>query len=128
MGRRQRRHWTADEKARIVAESSAPGVNISDVAWRHGVNRGLLSVWRRHARDGADYHKSGAAPHFILVEVDDGHHAAVSDRRRRPGRPAGSCSGAGRIEFDLRSRRLVFSGGVDPGLAAAIVEAVQSRR
>jgi transposase-like protein len=31
MGRRQRRHWTAEEKARIVAESSAAGVNISDV-------------------------------------------------------------------------------------------------
>ena len=128
MGRRQRRHWTADEKARIVAESSVPGVNISDVARRHGVNRGLLSVWRRHARDGADDAETGAAPHFIPVEVGDVHPAAVSDRRRGSGRPAGSSSAAGRIEFDLRSGRLVFSGGVDPGLAAAIVEAARSRR
>ncbi|NUB27776.1 transposase, partial [Azospirillum brasilense] len=38
-GRRQRRSYTAQEKARIVAESAAPGANISDVARRNGVNR-----------------------------------------------------------------------------------------
>lgn len=48
-GRRQRRSYTAEEKARIVAESAAPGVNISEVARRNGVNRGLLTVWRREA-------------------------------------------------------------------------------
>ncbi len=128
MGRRQRRHWTADEKARIVAESSLPGVNISDVARRHGMNRGLLSVWRRHARDGADDGGTEAVPHFVPVEVSDEQPAAVSDQRHGPGRPAGSNSAAGRIEFDLRSGRLVFSGGVDPGLAAAIVEAARRGR
>jgi transposase len=45
--RRQRRSYTAEEKARIVAESAAPGANISEVARRNGVNRGLLTVWRR---------------------------------------------------------------------------------
>ena len=67
MGRRQRRHWTADEKARIVAESSEPGVNISDVARRHGLNRGLLSVWRRHARDEADDGRTGTTSHIFGV-------------------------------------------------------------
>ena len=46
-GRRRRRRWTAEEKARIVAESFEEGVNISEVARRHGVVRGLLTVWRR---------------------------------------------------------------------------------
>lgn len=41
-GRRQRRSYTAEEKARIVAESAAPDANISEVARRNGVNRGLL--------------------------------------------------------------------------------------
>ena len=38
-GRRQRRSYTAEEKARIVAESAAPDANISEVARRNGVNR-----------------------------------------------------------------------------------------
>ncbi len=48
-GRRQRRSWSGEEKARIVAESAAPAANISDVARRNGVNRGLLTAWRRQA-------------------------------------------------------------------------------
>jgi transposase-like protein len=46
-GQRRRRRWTAEEKARIVAESFEEGANISEVARRHGVVRGLLTVWRR---------------------------------------------------------------------------------
>lgn len=46
-GRRRRRNWTDDERAQIVAESAVPGANISDVARRWGVHRGLLTVWRR---------------------------------------------------------------------------------
>ena len=128
MGRRQRRHWTAAEKARIVAESSEPGVNISDVARRYGVNRGLLSVWRRHVRDGGGDAGADASAQFIPIEVGDERPGAVCAQRRAPGRLAGSGAVGGRIEFDLRSGRLVFSGGVDPGLAAAIVEAARSRR
>lgn len=48
-GHRQRRNWTDEEKARILTESAEPGVNISAVARRWGVNRGLLNVWRRQA-------------------------------------------------------------------------------
>src|ERR1700694_1902834 len=45
-GQRRRRRWTAQEKARIVAESFEEGANISEVARRNGVVRGLLTVWR----------------------------------------------------------------------------------
>jgi transposase len=41
-GQRRRRRWTAEEKARIVAESFEEGANISEVARRHGVVRGLI--------------------------------------------------------------------------------------
>jgi transposase len=50
-GNRRRRSWTSAEKARIVAESLAPDANISDVARRNGVSRGLLTVWRRQTRE-----------------------------------------------------------------------------
>ena len=40
----RRRRWTIEEKAAIVTESRRAGVNISDVARRFGVNRGLLQT------------------------------------------------------------------------------------
>jgi transposase len=46
----KRRRWSDAEKVRIVAESAEAGVNISEVARRNGVSRGLLNVWRREAR------------------------------------------------------------------------------
>lgn len=122
-GRRQRRRWTADEKMHIVAESAAPGASIAEVARRHGVNRGLLTVWRRQVGVvAADTGADGGAPRFIPV---------MSDKETPPpgavsGGPAISAEpAAGRIEVDLRAGRLVFCGGVDPGLAVAILAAVR---
>src|ERR1700739_1717495 len=51
-GKRRRRRWTAEEKARIVAESFEEGANISEVARRNGVVRGLLTVWRHKVAAG----------------------------------------------------------------------------
>jgi transposase len=45
----RRRRWSAEEKARIVAETTMPGTRVADVARRHGVSRGLLYTWRREA-------------------------------------------------------------------------------
>ena len=69
-GRRQRRDWTVEEKARIVAESFEPGVNISDVARRNGVSRGLLGVWRRQARESGTSLTAQAM--FATVRLEDG--------------------------------------------------------
>ena len=43
----QRQRWTAGEKARMVEESSQPGMNVSYVARRHGVAPNLLFRWRK---------------------------------------------------------------------------------
>ena len=69
-GLRRRRDWSDAEKARILAESADPEVNISEVARRNGVSRGLLNVWRRKAR-----HASGELPQFVQVKLDDGVEA-----------------------------------------------------
>jgi transposase len=47
-----RRRWSAEAKARIVAESLAPGVVISDVARRHDLRPQQLLTWRHQARQG----------------------------------------------------------------------------
>ena len=47
-----RRRWSAAAKARIVAESLAPGVVISEVARRHDLRPQQLFAWRHQARQG----------------------------------------------------------------------------
>lgn len=47
-----RRRWTAAAKARIVAESFAPGAMVTVVARRHGLAAQQVHGWRRLARDG----------------------------------------------------------------------------
>ena len=47
-----RRRWSVEAKARIVAESLAPGVVISEVARRHDLRPQQLFAWRHQARQG----------------------------------------------------------------------------
>ena len=47
-----RRRGSAEAKARIVAESLAPGVVISEVARRHDLRPQQLFAWRHQARQG----------------------------------------------------------------------------
>jgi transposase len=72
-GRRKRRDWSDEEKARIVCESAEPDANISAVARRHGVNRRLLNAWRREA--GLIGQRAGKAlvreTAFVPVKVVD---------------------------------------------------------
>jgi transposase len=49
----RRRRWPASEKARIVAESYAPGTSATAVALRYGLHRNQIFGWRRQFRDGA---------------------------------------------------------------------------
>jgi transposase len=124
-GRRQHRRWTAEEKALILAESAVPGTNISDVARRHGVNRGLLTVWRRQAGVGpADTAGSAGSTAFVPVEITRELPDQIGDGHRS----SQPHCGAGRIELDLRTGRLIISGTVDAGLAAAVIGAARRRQ
>src|SRR5712672_4748126 len=67
-GQRRRRRWTAQEKARIVAESFEEGANISEVARRNGVVRGLLTVWRQKLAAAAGLNAPGFVPVLITSE------------------------------------------------------------
>jgi transposase len=51
-GRRRRRRWSWEDKARIVAEASAPGVCASEVARRYDMQPQQLFQWRRDLRQG----------------------------------------------------------------------------
>jgi transposase len=51
-GKRSRRHWTAEEKRRIVREAEKPGAVRQQVAQRHGVHVSVLNRWRTELRIG----------------------------------------------------------------------------
>ncbi|MBP2435113.1 IS66-like element accessory protein TnpA [Bradyrhizobium elkanii] len=75
---RRRRRWTGEEKARIVAESFEEGTNISEVARRNGVSRGLLTVWRRQITAMA-----GKAPSFVPIQIGAESGQLSQPRRKR---------------------------------------------
>jgi len=63
----RRRRWTASEKAALVVESLEPGIDVSALARRRGVARGLLQTWRRAAlREAAD-----RAGRFVLLRIEE---------------------------------------------------------
>ena len=121
-GRRKRRSWTAQEKAEIVAASAEPGVNISDVARRWGVSRGLLSVWRRQA---GLLSWDGEEPSFVPITVSS-RDSPVGGAN--PPTSAKSVGAAGRIEVEISAVRVVVTGSVDPALAGAVVAALRGTR
>ena len=51
-GPARRRRWSISEKARIVAETLAPGGSVSEVARRWQVCPQQVFTWRREARAG----------------------------------------------------------------------------
>ena len=123
-GLRQRRNWTDEEKARILAESAEPDVNISAVARHWGINRGLLNVWRRDAGLTSRPSAKVCAQQAMFVPV-----TVVGDQTAHQGSPSDAVHfAAGRIEIEIAGARMTVIGSVAPELAQAIVAALRARR
>lgn len=82
-----RRRWSEPEKQRLVAETFEPGMSVSLVARRRGVDPSLLFRWRRRLVGPAD-----PLPVFAPVEV--------AHREPDPS-PAEVPAGGGLIEIEL---------------------------
>jgi transposase len=64
----RRRRWPRPEKARIVAESYAPGASATAVAVRHGLHRNQIFAWRRQLRNRPAL-LEGAMSEFVPVAL-----------------------------------------------------------
>jgi transposase len=53
MTTQKRRHWTAEEKLRILEEVRQTSVSVSEACRRHGIATGQFYTWERQARQGA---------------------------------------------------------------------------
>jgi transposase len=72
----RRRRWTAQQKARIVAESYAPGASGTTVALRYGLHRNQLFAWRRQFRGGAG-EDATPGPRFVPLAIAEAGGARI---------------------------------------------------
>lgn len=110
----RRRHWTAEEKLRIVEESLARPRMASATARRHEISRSLLTRWRREAREGSLGGEAGEV-RFAAVAVTDG-----------PVRPGGVApvppEVSERVEIVLvGGRRVLVDPAIDPAALTRLV-------
>lgn len=129
-GGRRRRHWSDEEKARIVAECEAPGSSVSLVARRHNLNTNMVFTWRRQLRQ-----REGSAgeislvPAIITAKEPTANRPAAMSREPQvgvasniPPRPSG------RIEIVLdNSRRIIVDQDVTAATLARVIGVLERR-
>jgi len=110
MGAPRRRRWSADEKARIVAESSAAGAVARSVALRHEIHPNQLYAWRREFRAMGGTAEPGLACGFVAVAVAE----------EAPGRMAGA------VEIEVGGAVLRAAPGVEMAFLSAVLRAMRA--
>jgi len=118
----RRRDWSAEDKARIVAESFEPGETVSAVARRHALSPQQLFTWRREIRKAAE-----AMPAFVPA-------VATPEPAFAPKRPAPTLRSkrrtrqrrAAAIEIDVAGVRVTIENGASPATIAAVLGALKA--
>jgi len=117
----ERRRWPDALKARIVAESYAPGVVVTELARRHGALASQIHAWRKAVREGRLVMPGHDASKFAQVIV-----AAPPQPTARAAAhsPAPSKSGPA-IEIEGDGVLVRMRAGADPDLVSAIIRALK---
>jgi len=113
-----RRRWSADQKARIVAETLVPGARVSEVARRWQICSQQVFGWRRTMRqDLASAAGTTATPGFVPI-VSEAVPAAMVQR---------AASGPPGIEVELAGAVVRVSSGMeDAAQLTAVLRAVRA--
>ena len=109
----RRRRWPRSEKARIVAESYAPGASATAVAVRHGLHRNQIFAWRRQLRNRAAL-IGHVAPEFVPVRLTSPTES---------GPPIGGANG--RIEMIAGGITIRLGTGFDAGDLRRVLQIVR---
>ncbi|MCW1838743.1 IS66-like element accessory protein TnpA [Prosthecomicrobium hirschii] len=114
-----RRRWTADDRARIVAETLEPGAVVSEVARRHGLTPQQVFTWRREAR------KRTEADALAFVPAVVAPAPRKSRRLGRPKRGPGRKAAGAAIEVEASGVTVRIGDGASPALVAAVIGALK---
>ena len=116
----RRRHWSDEDKLRIVEESLVGHRQAAATARRHGICRSLLTTWRRQYRNG----ELGAfrPATFAPVTVTPGTPAPQA-------KPVDPCPPPDcQVEIALpNGRRLIVPAGVDPEALTRLLSVVDGQ-
>ena len=82
VGVERRRRWGREDKLRIVRESLAPNVVVTEVARRHAISTGLLYTWRKQALAGL---LGGFMPVRIVADAEVSALPAIEEAKDRAG-------------------------------------------
>ena len=123
-----RRRWSAADKARVVADSLAPGVGASEAARRWHVGRRQVYAWRREAQAGLLPRPaelcgvSPPDPAFVPILTEPVSLAAALPAQLAVVRASASVPV---IEVEIASAVVRVLPGTDEGLLAAVLRAVR---
>jgi transposase len=122
-GRQRRRTWADDEKQRIVLESLKPDANVSAVARRNGMSRGLLNIWRREAREAS---RLSGTSMFAAIRVENEGDSDCRDKTAPQGKA--SRRAASVIEIELCGATLRIPKGADRPTLEMVISALRGTR
>jgi transposase len=106
------RRWSGALKAKIVAESFAPGAVVAALARRHGTRASQIHLWRKHARAGL----------LDLPAASGGFAEVVA---AAPERPSRSSAAPAPIEIMTDRVTVAVRCGADAALVSVVVRALQ---
>lgn len=121
----RRRRWSAEDKARIVAEAMAPGAVVSAVARRWQLSSQQVFGWRREARAGLlALPADGIAatlpvPDFVPILAEPAVPAAVPA-------PAPEVVSGSPIEVEMAGAVVRVRPGMDAALLRSVLLAVRA--
>ena len=125
----RRRRWSDQEKARIVAESFAPGAVVAEVARRHDARAQQVHGWRRDAREGRlvlpAEQRTNELVNFapvVVAPLEQHPPAKAATRPARPSRPA-----APMIEIEAKGVVVRVRDGADVLLVEAMLRVLRAR-
>ena len=118
-----RRRWSAEAKARIVAESLAPGVVVSEVARRYELRPQQLFAWRHQAKQGR-LALPAEALSFVPVIASAEAPPPTAPAHGAPAET--SAAPAGVIEVALGEAVVRVPPGADAKLLAKVLRAVKA--
>lgn len=122
----RRRQFSADDKARFVEETLAPGAVVSEVARRHGLSPQQLFTWRRQMRQPV----APVAPEpqtFVPAVVTPSStppERSPRQRRRLRKAPEGA-ENSGIIELEINGVAVRVGRGADAVTVAAVIHALK---
>ncbi|MGE3988611.1 IS66-like element accessory protein TnpA [Pseudorhodoplanes sp.] len=122
-GAGRRRTWSAEDKARIVAESLTGGESVCAVARRYGLSPQQLFGWRRQLRQVTE--DAEPAPQFVPAVIE----ATSPERPRKRVKPRSRRHGGdavGIIEVEIEGVTVRVGRGAEAKTVAAVLRALKT--